>query len=292
MTSISSSHSFAACALGALLVACSGPDEPPAADPAYTRIDDMEGGTGRIAWTPENPTQGALPGHWVSYADIQCERLEPMPEWAEGGDVFSYSALPEAHETLGGEPSAHAARLRTTEELYNTWGAGMGFQFSEPPPGTDTTLVNRPCTNAMQRVEYPAAPVDLREHSGIVFWAKASAEAGATTLLVQLQDTNTDPRGGVCDPTPNSAEACHNGFGALLELSDSFVRYELDFSELAQNPLWGHRPKPSVLDAEHVYGLYFQIDTPGGTCIPPIVCLGEPVLSFDLWIDDLYFVKR
>jgi hypothetical protein len=252
----------------------------------------MEGAGGRIAWTPENPALDALPGRWVSYADVQCERLEPIPEWAEGGGGFSHGALPEAHETLGGELSRHAARLRTTDDIVNTWGAGMGFQFSEPPLDGDGTLVNRPCTNGTERVEYPAAPADLREYSGIVFWAKARRDAGATTLLVQFQDENTDPRGGVCDPTPNSPNACHNGFGALLELTDSFVRYELDFSVLTQNPLWGHHPEPSVFDTERVYGLYFQVDTPGGTCEPPIVCLGRPILAFDLWVDDIYFVKR
>ena len=295
MTSTSSSRGLAAPArsvLFALLCACSSPGAPRgSAEPVYTALDDMERDANRIAWTPAKPVEGALPGRWVSYADVQCERLEPRPEWADGGSAFSHGELSEAHETLAGELSRRAARLRTTEELVNTWGAGMGFQFSEPPLGTDTILVNRPCNGGTPDLEYPAAPVDLREYSGLVFWAKAS-ETGATTLLVQFQDANTDPRGGACDPTPNSAAACYNGFGVMLELEDSFERYEVAFSDLAQDPLWGHRPKPSRFDTEHVYGLYFQVDTPGGTCEQTIRCLGEPILEFDLFIDDLYFVKR
>jgi len=111
-------------------------------------------------------------------------------------------------------------------------------------------------------------------------------------VLVQFQDAQTDLRGGVCDPTPNSKNACYNGFGALVTLGGTLERYELDFSELEQNPVWGYRPRPSVFDRAHVYGLVFQIDTPGGTCELPIVCLGESQLAFDVWIDDLYFVKR
>ena len=160
----------------------------------------------------------------------------------------------------------------------------MGFEFSEPPLGTDSTRVTRPCSNgAARELDYPAAPVDLSAYSGLVFWGMAAKEAGATNVLVQFQDSNTDPRGEICDPVPGSADECYNGFGVVLELGDEFTRYEVDFAELEQNPLWGYHPKPSIFDREHVYGLVFQIDTPGGVCLPPIVCLGgPPKLTFDV----------
>ena len=168
----------------------------------------------------------------------------------------------------------------------------MGFQFSEPPLGTDPTLVTRPCTSGMERVEYPAEAVDLSRFSGFVFWGMASKAAGSTKLLVQLQDRNTDPRGGVCDPVPGSTNECYNGFGVVLELGEELARYTVNFSELEQDPTWGYHPDPSVLDREHVYGLVFQMDTPGGTCPPPITCADPPELSFDVWVDDLHFVER
>jgi hypothetical protein len=46
------------------------------------------------------------------------------------------------------------------------------------------------------------------------------------------------------------------------------------------------------LDREHVYGLVFQMDTPGGACVPPIMCVDDPELSFDVWVDDLHFIER
>jgi hypothetical protein len=298
MTSISSRPRVARIAPAFVSVACfgcAGPSEPaPRAPAAYVKIDDMEGTSGRIAWTPEIPAAGALPGHWVSYSDVQCERLSPVPEWAPGGGMWTYSGLPEPFETFSGVVSEHAARLRTVAPLDNTWGAGMGFQFAEPPLGTDPTRVTRPCTNGTAPdLDYPAAPVDLSEYSGLVFWGMAAKEAGATTVLVQFQDANTDPRAGICDPVPASPGACYNGFGVVLELGETLERYELAFSELEQNPLWGYHPEPSIFEREHVYWLVFQIDTPGGVCQPPNVCLGgPPKLTFDVWIDDLYFVKR
>lgn len=296
MTSPSNSLLVAPVAIAvAVLAGCSEPDEPvPVRQPVYVKIDDMEGTSGRIEWVPTLPAAQALPGRWVSYADVQCDDLSPIPEWAPSGGMWTYSELPKSFETFSGISSEHAARLRTTAPLVNTWGAGMGFQFSEPPLGSDATRVTRPCTSgALRDLDYPAAPVDLSDYSGIVFWGMASPDAGSATILVQFQDANTDPRGRVCNPVPGTTDECYNGFGVLLTLGDTLARYTVAFSELEQNPLWGYQPKPSVFDAEHVYGLVFQVDTPGGVCTPPIVCVGgDPELTFDVWIDDLYFVER
>jgi hypothetical protein len=286
------SRHAAVAVLSMRLCACSSPDPGEPNEPTYVKIDDMEGTSGRIGWSPENAAPDALPGRWVSYADTQCEDLVPVPEWAEGG-MWSYAELGEAHETMPGVTSSRAARLRTTAALVNTWGAGMGFQFSEPPSGSDPIRVTRPCTAGMLRdLEYPAAAVDLSRNKALVFWGMARKEAGSTRLLVQFQDVNTDPRGGVCNPVPGSADECYNGFGVVLELGETPSRYVLNFSELKQDPTWGYRPNPSVMDLEQVYGLVFQMDTPGGACPPPIVCIPLPELSFDVWIDDLYFVER
>ena len=287
---IASRHVVAA-VLSVQLFGCSSP-EPGEPNPAtYVKIDDMEGTSGRIEWTPENGDPDALPGRWVSYADTQCENLSPVPEWAPDG-AWSYAELPEEHETLEGTTSNHAARLRTTAALVDTWGAGMGFQFSEPPLGTDETRVTRPCTAGMQRdLDYPAAAIDLSRYSGLVFWGMARRQAGSATLLVQFQDVNTDPRGNVCVPVPGNPDECYNGFGVVLELDDTLRRYTLNFTDFTQDPTWGYRPMPSVMDFEHVYGLVFQMDTPGGAC-PPNECVDPNELRFDVWIDDLYFVER
>jgi hypothetical protein len=236
---------------------CSGGEASrPPEDLEYTKIDDMEGTSGRIEWTPEMALPDALPGRWITYADVQCADLSPIPEWAPGG-AWSYAPLPEPHETRPGVTSQTAARVRTTAVLVNTWGAGMSFMFSEPPTGS--TLVTRPCTQGAARVDYPAAPVDLRRYSGIAFWGRAAQDTANATVLVQFQDANTDPRGGICDPMPESARACYNGFGVELTLGAAFEHYVVAFDELAQNPNWG---------------------------------VDRPELTFDVWIDDLYFVKR
>ena len=289
-----SNRLFVASAIALQALACSGHEKPSEREPTYTKIDDMEGTSGRIEWTPENAPADALPGRWVSYADTQCDDLSPTPEWEpEGSGGWSYTSLPTPYETMPDLISQTAARLRTTAPLVNTWGAGMGFMFSEPPADSSTMPVTRPCTLGTRRdLAYPAAPVDLRRYSGIAFWGKAAQDGAATTIRVQFQDSNTDPRGDVCNPDPGSADECYNGFRVILTLGDTFQRYVVDFGDLEQSPSWGYRPTPSVPDLEHVYGLVFQVDTPGGACPPPIACRTIPELSFDVWIDDIYFVER
>src|SRR5262245_37572596 len=145
ISSDSVSRNAVVLALGASALACSNSDPATTNDPhTYAKIDDMEGTSGRIEWTPENVAPDAVPGRWISYASVQCNDLEPVPE-AEGG-TWSYAALPEGHQTMPGVTSIHAARLRTTAPLKSTWGAGMGFLFSELPAGTETIAITRPCT--------------------------------------------------------------------------------------------------------------------------------------------------
>lgn len=293
MSTSSSSLLAVGIALGAL--ACSEEKPPEMKPPSYVLLDDLEGTTGRIAWQPETTSPDAIPGRWISYADIQCNDLSPVPEWApDGSGMWHPTKYDEPLETMPGVFSESAARLVTNAPLLNTWGAGMGFEFYEPPPGTETPLVTRPCSGGKRPdLAYPALPVDLRRYSALVFWGMAKPDAGTTKVLVQFQDANTDPRGTICDPTPESIDACYNGFGVRLDLTETFTRYEIDFSKLRQNPLWGHHPTDGKLDREQVYGLSFQVDTPGGACLPPDECLGGlPELSFDIWVDDLYFVKR
>lgn len=293
ISSDSARRNAALLVFGACAFACSNPDPAGPSDPhMYAKIDDMEGTSGRIEWAPENPAPDAVPGRWISYAAVQCDDLEPIPEWADGG-MWSYAELPRGYETMPGITSTHAARLRTTAPLVSTWGAGMSFMFSELPLGTETIPVTRPCTVGMPPdLEYPAAAVDLSRYSGLVFWGMAKKDAGRTSLLVQLEDANTDPRGGACSPVTGDADECYNGYGIVLELGEEPTRYTVNFDELTQDPTWGYRPKPSVLDRERVYSLVFQVDMPGGACAPPVMCPKPPELSFDVWVDDVYFVER
>jgi hypothetical protein len=279
-----------ACLLGTL--GCSDPDEP---SERLTRVDDMEHGDSQIPWRAPEADASALPGRWQSFADISCETLLPTPT-SPDADRWTFADIP-PYTTFRDTRSTKAARLRTTAPLVNTWGAGMRFDittFVESVAANTDVPGDLPCPTASRNLEeWPAEPIDLRGFRGVTFFGKADPNAGATTVAVMLLDQNSDPRGGVCDPGQGSRNECFNSFSASVELGPDFRRFTVDFSDLAQDPQWGYRPNPNVPDFAHVYGIAFQVFTPGGVCPIGVVCPGDPPsLTFDIWIDDVHLVQR
>jgi hypothetical protein len=285
----------------------------------YTKIDDMEGGGMRIAWMP---AAGMIPGFWWTATDCtEAENISPLPWFVDQGG-WSYAALPAVHETFPGIVSKHATRLRTISPLVGIWGANTGLDFADIPNGdgavdgplaldaplpsdADAAILDggSSVADAGASPGGPACPasttfntsgraVDLSGYSGLTFWAMADP-AGSKNIRVQLNDRDTDPRGGICNPDESSAGACYNGFSAALSLTGAFQRYTIDFSTLRQNPSWGYHPDPDVLDLQHVYSMNFELDLPTCTSSATFMCAGgAPSVSFDFWIDDLYFVNK
>jgi hypothetical protein len=280
-------------ALLAAVTACSDPAEPAE---ALTRIDDMEGDRTQILWQAPGGSDSAIPGRWQSFADVSCTSLFPTPT-SPDADRWTFADLPEPHTTFNGTRSTRAARLTTTAPFVNTWGAGMRFDLTSLVPYVQRTSEvpsDLPCPTASRALsEWDAETVDLRGLRGVTFFGKADPNAGSTTVSVLLLDRNSDPRGGECDPVQASPRECFNSFAASVELTENFQRFTVNFSELEQDPHWGYRPSPSEPDLEHVYGVAFQVFTPGGVCPKGAVCPGDPPsLTFDVFIDDVYFVNR
>lgn len=247
-----------------------------APDSVYTIIDDMEGTDGTIEWMPPVGS----PGKWDSFTDrdLQPDAVLPVPAMA--GGTWLYDSVPIPYQTRPGITSTHAAHVMTTAPLVDEVGAGMGFDFAHLPAST-------------ANLETSALGVDLRAFRGISFWGMASGP-GTTRVSVQVDDSNTHPSGGRCDPaaTDNPRTTCYNSFGFPVDLTSTFTQYTVDFSQLKQ-AAFGYQTMPSVLTQDKVYGMSFAVRTPGGFCPPNASCIGElPTLTFDIWIDDLYLVSK
>jgi hypothetical protein len=284
---------LAALVSGALCPASCGGEASPSDTHKYTKIDDMEGEGTFIQWpAPAGATQGG----WFTATDCtQNDRISPPP-WEVAAGGWSFAALPEPHETMPGTLSMHASRLRTTTPLVGIWGANMGFGFAgvpdpdaavPPEAGVDDAgaCVSPPNT-------YPNPPADLTAYAGVTFWARA-ASPGGRAVRVQVNDVNTDPRGGICQEQNDTAsDYCYNGFGVLIQLTDTFRQYTLDFSQFTQRSGWGYHP-PDGIDWSRVFTMAFEMDLPGCSASSVTMCAGGvPSLSFDFWIDDLYFVNK
>jgi hypothetical protein len=269
----------------------------------YTKIDDMEGEGGRIGWPPPG---GQLPGFWTSSTNCsQADRILPEPYFLPFSRWF-YDAVPVPYATMPGVTSTHAARLRTkfNQPLQDVWGANMGFDFAEktdadggtlsaPATGLDagSTVDGGACRPGSSR-DFNGDLVDLGDYSGFTFWAMASP-TGRQSIRVQVNDLHTDPRGGYCNTGPKGDDDCYNGFGKALMLTDTWAQYRVDFSELEQDPNWTDSPNAIGLDLGHVYSMNFLVALPGCALDTKANCAGGPApVSFDVWIDDLYFVNR
>ena len=298
----SKGRSFLVTALLVWAAACSARHgSSDGASTGYTKIDDMEGPGPIIEWSSP---PGMPSGFWTSSIDCtEGERISPVPYFVDPHG-WSFATYPTPHETFPGITSSHAARLRTTSPLVGIWGAAMGFDLSDlpssdggqgwPPETVDggASMDGHPCRQPTTR-DINGDTVDLSAYSGITFWAMADTN-GDKTIRVQLNDENTDPRGGICNAAnPSSEVDCYNSFGVDVALTDTLTRYTVDFLSLEQNPAWGYRPNPSVVDLQHIYGLIFQVNLPSCTADSNDKCAGgTPSVAFDFWIDDLYFVNK
>ena len=258
----------------------------------------MEAAGGLIQWTPP---PGMTPGFWWAVTDCtQAERIDPAPYFL---DPYGWSAadLPESHETFPGMTSTRAARLRTLSPLVGVWGASTGFDFAQLPPGDGRPVwpppqpyvpappqPGQPCRQGSDR-DYPGGPVDLGAYAGVTFWAMAG-DAGTRTLRVQLNDVHTDPRGGICNAADAADEVdCYNAFGVEVRLTSTPTQYRIAFSDLRQGR-WGYQVPSGVPDWQRVYSMAFQVSP---CAAPNMMCAGgSSQLSFDVWIDDLYFVNK
>jgi endoglucanase len=122
--------------------------------------------------------------------------------------------------------------------------AGMGLDFTE------------------SRQSY-----DASKYGGLAFFAKKGS-APVARVHVKIPDVNTDPAGKVCTK-------CSNDFGAYVDLTSEWTRYEVPFYLAQQEKGWGI-PQPSSIAADQIYGIKWQVSVPGA--------------KFDIWVDDVTFI--
>jgi len=291
-------------------VSCGKVDSPGPVTTGYTKIDDMEGQggrVGRIAWAP--PEGWASPGFWTSTTDCtQADRILPEPYFQPYGG-WSYDRVPSPYQTMPGIPlSTHAAHLRTKfdKPLRDVWGANMGFDFAEMPsddggvtsPSGESldggaSVDGKGCRQGSSR-DFNGLLVDLSAYSGFTFWAMASP-IGRQSIRVQINNKHTDPRGGECTyGAPGNEQDCYNGYGKALLLTSTFTQYWVAFSEMQQDPGWGYRELPVPIEpGEGAFSMNFEVPLPGCVTDEIANCAGGPAsVSFDVWIDDLYFVNK
>jgi hypothetical protein len=122
--------------------------------------------------------------------------------------------------------------------------------------------------------DYNVTPTyDASGYAGISFWAKVGASS-TTKVRVRFISADTDPRGGTCNLSGSVSELCYNHFYQDVSVATSWTRYSINFAEFVQGN--SGRIFPAI-NLSRMYGLEFFFGA--GT-------------SFEVWIDDLSFVRK
>jgi hypothetical protein len=138
-------------------------------------------------------------------------------------------------------------------------------------------------------------PFDISHYKAVTFWGMTTTPdsvTGSLRVKIQFPDTDTDPRGEVCNGAGPNTSKCYNSYAAYFEFTTNWQQFTvlLDAGQdgmpptngIAIDPTWGYQGAKWLPNA--VYGINWQAqkDTAPDA---------GPPLTTDIWIDDVYFVE-
>ena len=260
---------------------------------SYVLIDDME----TTAHGPIQLDTGIVApltqGYWynsgASYggdAGVPSDTSNP-PQLA-----FLFSALPSPATTLNCKASANAAhQFCTLNGLYDT--CGVGFEFAQVPD-VDAGAPVDPAPDAGDGPRL-TVPFDISRYKAVTFWGMTTTpdpDAGSLQVKMSFPDTDTDPRGQICNGGGGNTSKCYNSYAANLKFTTSWQQFTvtLDAGDggvpadggIAIDPSWGYQGAQWL--PTQVYGINWQAQR-------NIAPEDGPPLMTDIWIDDVYFIE-
>jgi hypothetical protein len=272
----------------------------------YVLIDDMETTTHGPIEFDMGIRPPLTPGYWYNSgagytadAGVGSDDTSNPPQRS-----FVFTALPTPTKTLNcTKDSAHAARqFCVLNGLYDT--CGVGFEFAQVPVGdagvapSGDAAVNDAgdAGDGGPSIPRVTVPFDISGYKAITFWGMTTTPDPATGSLqvkVQFPDTDTDPRGQVCNGGGGNTSQCYNSYATHFNFTTSWKEFTvlLDAGDGGASPDGGIRLDPSFgyQDAKwlptQIYGINWQAqkNTPPGDA--------GPSLMADIWVDDVYFIK-
>jgi hypothetical protein len=234
-------------------------------------------------------------GYWYNsgagyYADAGVDMSTPP----QGSFVFS--ALPTSSKTLNCKASAHAARQSCVlNGLYDT--CGVGFEFAQVPQSdAGVATADTAVGDGGPSIPRTTVPFDISPYKALTFWGMTTTPDPTTGWLavkVQLPDTDTDPRGGVCNGGGGNTSKCYNSYADNLHFTTAWQQFTVVLNAggdggvapddgIAIDPSWGYQDAKWI--PTQIYGINWQAQRN----IAPDA--GVPLMT-DIWVDDVYFIK-
>jgi len=267
---------------------------------SYVLIDDME-------TTTHGPIQFATgigwplaPGYWYNSGAGYVTDGGTAPSDTSNPPQLSFvfSALPSPTTRMSCKTSAHAARqFCVLSGLYDT--CGVGFEFAQQPD-VDAGAPSDPAPpgdagDGGPSIPRVTIPFDISRYKAVTFWGMTTTpdpDAGSLHVKVQFPDTDTDPRGQVCNGGGGNTSKCYNSYAAFFDFTTSWQQFTvaLDTGDggvsasagISIDPSWGYQQAQWL--PTQVYGMNWQAQR-------NIAPEDGPPLMTDIWIDDVYFVE-
>jgi hypothetical protein len=257
----------------------------------YVLIDDMETTTHGPIQFATGIAAPATAGYWYNSganyggdAGVPADTSNP-PQMA-----FMFSPLPSPSATLNCKLSHNAARQSCAlNGLYDT--CGVGFEFAQLP---DVDAGADPADAGPGSPKY-TIPFDISRYKAVTFWGMTTtpdADTGALAVKMSFPDTDTDPRGDICNGGGGNTSKCYNSYAATFKFTTSWQQFTVTLAVgdggapaapgIAIDPTWGYQDAQWIPTA--VYGINWQAQRntmPGD---------GPPLMT-DIWVDDVYFVE-
>jgi len=138
-------------------------------------------------------------------------------------------------------------------------------------------------------------PFDISRYKAITFWGMTTTPdptTGSMQVKVQFPDTDTDPRGEICNGGGGNTSMCYNSYAAYLNFTTSWQEFTvlLDTGNggvppaggIAIDTTWGYQQAQWI--PTQVYGINWQAQRNIGPN-------AGPPLKTEIWVDDVYFVE-
>jgi hypothetical protein len=277
----------------------SAPSDATTPNYTYTLVDDMETTThGPIEFTGVSPPLS--PGYWFNFGAGAAGDTATPPIMS-----FAFTMISSPNTIMGKMSTTAAHQACSLNMQYEP--CGIGFEFAQVPlPDAGTNAGVGPADASPDALATADAgppmmtvPFDISAYKGIAFWGRAEVDSGTLDVKVQFPDTDTDPRGVVCNGppagvgTPTMTQLCFNSYAVHVKFTSEWQQFVVLFKDLAIDPLFGFmHPAPftdtdagagQIIGSEKVYGVNWQgqknsIDDAGA-------------VGMDFWVDDVYFVQ-
>lgn len=137
-------------------------------------------------------------------------------------------------------------------------------------------------------------PFDITHFKAVTFWGMTTTPdpmTGTLRVKVSFPDTDTDPRGEVCNGAGPNTSKCFNSYAASFDFTTSWQQFTvvLDPGQdgtppaggIGIDPTWGYQGAKWLPD--QVYGINWQAQKNSAPEAGPI--------TTDIWVDDVYFVQ-